>query len=173
MAVFYLGNAITHYGIRHTEYGIRETTMPDQNRPTGPSAAIKRGIALAVVTAVLLLLAFYTITDTAHLTHSHLLNGSDWMGYAVCHRITERSFVINGRQFPLCARCSGMYLGVILVFLTLWLGGRLRWGALPRWPILLALLGFVAVMGLDGINSYLHFSPTRRTSTNRVTGCDC
>ncbi len=123
----------------------------------GQPISVRRG--MAVVTAVLLLLAFYTLTDTAHLAHSHVLAGADWLGYAVCHRITERSLVINGRQFPLCARCSGMYLGVVVVFLTLWLGGRLRQAALPPFPVLLTLLAFVAVMGVDGVNSYLHFFP--------------
>ncbi|MBE2223920.1 MAG: DUF2085 domain-containing protein [Anaerolineae bacterium] len=119
----------------------------------------RRGVILLISLAILLIMAFYTITDSAHLTHSHVLNGADWMGYAVCHRITERSFTIAGRQFPLCARCTGMYLGVFLVFLLLWLGGRLRRGGMPSTPIMLILMAFVVIMGIDGINSYLHFFP--------------
>jgi len=114
---------------------------------------------LAVVGVVLLVMGFYTVTDGAHLEHSHVLRGADWLGYAVCHRITERSFVINGRQFPLCARCTGMYLGAFLVFLIMWLAGRLRWSLLPPFPILLTLVAFVGLMGIDGVNSYLHFFP--------------
>lgn len=120
-------------------------------------------MALGVVTAVLLLIAFYTITTPAHLENSLLLDGGDWTGYAVCHRITERSFTIDGRQFPLCARCTGMYLGASLVFLVMWLAGRLRRALLPPFPLLLALLGFIGLMGLDGINSYLHFFPNAPT----------
>lgn len=114
---------------------------------------------LAVVGAVALVMGFYTATDAAHLAHSHVLEGADWLGYAICHRLTDRSFVINGRQFPLCARCSGMYLGAFIVFLVLWLAGRLRHSQLPPFPILLTLVAFVGLMGLDGVNSYLHFFP--------------
>ena len=31
-----------------------------------------------------------------------------------CHQIPERSFNIRGRYFPVCARCTGLYLGVFL-----------------------------------------------------------
>ncbi|MBK8550079.1 MAG: DUF2085 domain-containing protein [Ignavibacteria bacterium] len=37
-----------------------------------------------------------------------------------CHRIPSRSFFIKGRQFPLCARCTGIYIGYLsLPFFTL------------------------------------------------------
>jgi uncharacterized membrane protein len=139
--------------------------LPIVNRQSSivNSPSARRWFALAVTTAVLLLIGFYTITTPAHLENSLLLDGADWTGYAVCHRITERSFEINGRQFPLCARCTGMYLGAFLVFLVLWLAGRLRRSLLPPLPLLLALLAFVGLMGLDGINSYLHFFPNAPT----------
>lgn len=105
------------------------------------------------------MMAFYAVTEPAAVPHDHLLNGADWMGAALCHRITERSFTIYGRQFPLCARCTGMYLGAFLVFLTLLLAGRARWSELPRLPILLTLIAFIGIMGLDGVNSYTHFFP--------------
>jgi uncharacterized membrane protein len=28
-----------------------------------------------------------------------------------CHRKPERSFFLKGRQFPVCARCTGIYIG--------------------------------------------------------------
>lgn len=30
-----------------------------------------------------------------------------------CHRLPERSFFWRGRQFPLCARCTGLYAGYL------------------------------------------------------------
>ncbi|WP_347529071.1 DUF2085 domain-containing protein [Mucilaginibacter sp. CAU 1740] len=28
-----------------------------------------------------------------------------------CHKMPERSFFWKGRQFPVCARCTGLYIG--------------------------------------------------------------
>ena len=28
-----------------------------------------------------------------------------------CHQMPERSFFIRGRQFPVCSRCAGVFLG--------------------------------------------------------------
>ena len=133
--------------------------LADENIQQKRPLPLRRGVILLIGLGILLIMAFYTITDIAHLTHSHVLNGSDWMGYAICHRITERSFTVAGRQFPLCARCTGMYLGVFLIFFLLWLSGRLHRGGMPKTGILLILFGFVAIMGIDGINSYSHFFP--------------
>jgi uncharacterized membrane protein len=46
------------------------------------------------------------------------------MGGVVCHQLPERSFFWDGRQFPVCARCTGLYLsgGAALV---LWWAFRL------------------------------------------------
>ena len=35
-------------------------------------------------------------------------------GAIVCHQLPERSFFLAGRQLPVCARCTGLYLGVAL-----------------------------------------------------------
>lgn len=119
----------------------------------------RRLLPLGIAALILLAMAIYAITDGSYLQHDHLLDGADWTGYALCHRITERSFTINGRQFPLCARCSGMYLGVALVFTILLGAGRMRRVLLPPKPLLFTLFAFIAIMGLDGINSYSHFFP--------------
>ena len=42
-----------------------------------------------------------------------LLDKANRAAYAVCHRIAERSFTFAGRPLPLCARCSGTYLGAV------------------------------------------------------------
>jgi uncharacterized membrane protein len=80
---------------------------------------------------------------------------ADAIGYAVCHRIDERSFHIGSYQLPLCARCSGMYLGAVtgLVFQSIlgWKRGRA-----PHWSIITILILFLAAFGIDGANSYLY-----------------
>ena len=121
--------------------------------------SMRRLMLLAIVAIILLAIGFYAVSDGSYLQHDPILKGADWAGYALCHRITERSFSINGRQFPLCARCSGMYLGVAMVFVVLALAGRLRRALLPSLPLLLTLFAFIVIMGIDGLNSYSHFFP--------------
>src|SRR5688572_20279766 len=118
-----------------------------------------RWLAVLIALAALLVLGFYTVTDPARAAHDPVLTTADYAGYAVCHRITERSFTVAGRQFPLCARCTGMFLGVALTFVVLLLAGRGRWSDLPPLPVMAVLLGFIGLMGIDGVNSYSHFFP--------------
>ena len=86
-----------------------------------------------------------------------LLGKADAAGYAVCHRIESRSFMVGDRQTPLCARCSGMYLGALVGMAYLARSGR-RAG-MPSLKISLVLASFLVAFGLDGANSYLQFFP--------------
>lgn len=56
-----------------------------------------------------------------------------------CHQMPERSFYWKGRQFPVCARCTGVFIGqtlaVILAFLV-------------KIPTLVSVL-FLSIMGID------------------------
>lgn len=119
----------------------------------------RRWLVLAICLGVVLLIAFYALIDGTHVEHDPLLAAADWTAYAFCHRISDRSFTINGRQFPLCARCTGMYLGALLSMLAIGLAGRWRSVLLPRRNLFLAFLGLIVIMGIDGINSYSHFFP--------------
>ncbi|NMB87305.1 MAG: DUF2085 domain-containing protein [Chloroflexi bacterium] len=111
-------------------------------------------ILLAVVAgAVLVTWMYYTPPG--------LLGKADAIGYAVCHRISARSFFIGDRPLPLCVRCSGMYLGALLGFLYLFRQGRQ--GGLPTLKISLVLGAFLLAFGFDGVNSYLHLVPNAPT----------
>jgi len=70
-----------------------------------------------------------------------------------------RSFFIGGRQLPLCARCSGTFLGLLTGLATMYALGRRRAASLPSTPVLAALFLFVVAWGLDGVNSYLTLFP--------------
>lgn len=37
-----------------------------------------------------------------------------------CHQMPERSFFLKDYQFPVCARCMGVYLGGILGLILYW-----------------------------------------------------
>ncbi len=79
----------------------------------------------------------------------------DAVGYAVCHRIDERSFHIGDRQLPLCARCTGEFFaaGVALIFMGFVSGKRSK---LPSRGIIAVLVLFFLAFGIDGSNSYLY-----------------
>ena len=88
-----------------------------------------------------------------------LLDKADRAAFAVCHRISERTFSLSGRPLPLCARCSGVYLGALAGLVVLLLRGRGTAGMFPR-PRFQVILGlFVLAWAIDGLNSYLTFFP--------------
>ncbi len=79
----------------------------------------------------------------------------DAIGYAVCHRIDARSFQIDDRQLPLCARCTGEFYaaGLALIFQVFMSGKRNK---LPSRGIIAVLVLFFLAFGIDGSNSYLY-----------------
>ena len=89
-----------------------------------------------------------------------VLSKTRLVGYAICHQIAERSFHIAGQQLPLCARCTGIYMGALAGFALMAMWGRRRAASLPSLPITLTLVGFIIVLGVDGVNSYLTFFPS-------------
>jgi len=91
-------------------------------------------------------------------TPAGILGKLDAVGYAVCHRIDVRSFHIGIRQLPLCARCSGQYVGAMIGLLFQAVYSRRRSGFPPRRVfVILGILGLAYFV--DGLNSYLYLPP--------------
>ena len=84
-----------------------------------------------------------------------LLGKADAIGYAICHRIDERSFHIGDRQIPLCARCTGEFnaAGITLLFFAMVSGKK---SGMPGWKLGAPLIVFFLAFGIDGSNSYLY-----------------
>jgi len=84
-----------------------------------------------------------------------LLGKADAVGYAICHRIDERSFHVFGRQLPLCARCTGEFYaaGITLLFLAIISPKK---SGMPGWKLGAPLIIFFLAFGIDGSNSYLY-----------------
>lgn len=77
-----------------------------------------------------------------------------------CHRIPERSFFIKGRQFPICARCTGILVGYFIGILYLLVASKYN---------LILEFSLMIPLAIDGIGQYLGFW----ISTNRrrfITG---
>jgi uncharacterized membrane protein len=132
--------------------------LPTSNEPTfpiePPRQSISRPVAVVIVVAALIVLTVWTLG-----TPPGVKGKADAVGYAICHRIELRSFLINAEPMPLCARCTGIYLGVMVSFLVTIAAGRAKASLLPPWPVIGTLVVFVAVMGIDGVNSYFHLFP--------------
>lgn len=105
---------------------------------------------LVVASAIATLAAFLIVTPDGFLTKL------DLVGYAVCHRITDRSFIIAGRQLPLCARCNGTFIGALVGFFGQAVVLRRRRAAeFPPFIVLATLVGFMLLWAADGLNSYM------------------
>jgi uncharacterized membrane protein len=87
------------------------------------------------------------------------LGKAKWIGYALCHQMPDRSFFAHEHQYPLCARCTGMYLGFVTGTICLLLRGRTKAARLPPEPIVALLVGFIIIMGIDGVNSTISVIP--------------
>lgn len=111
------------------------------------------------LTVVIVALSVLVIVFFIQLPPSTLLGKTDVVGYAICHRIPERSFFLNGRQLPLCARCTGTFLGVMVGLTTMLILGRRRASRMPPLVVLGLLVMFTGFWAFDGLNSYLTFFP--------------
>jgi uncharacterized membrane protein len=96
-----------------------------------------------------------------------LLGKADAVGYAICHRIGERSFHIGDRQLPLCARCTGEFYsaGITLLFYAFFSKKK---SGMPGWFVGAPLLLFFIAFGIDGSNSYLYL--LKQTSKGALDG---
>jgi uncharacterized membrane protein len=103
-----------------------------------------------VIPAALIVITIWLLN-----TPPGLLGKADGIGYAVCHRISERSFHIGNQQLPLCARCSGMYLGAMTGLIYQIIVSR-KQQKFPPWSVGIPLILFVIAFGIDGANSYLY-----------------
>jgi uncharacterized membrane protein len=108
---------------------------------------------LALAVALLVIVLFIEVPPLT------VLGKADVVAYAICHRITERSFILGGRQLPLCARCTGTFLGALLGLVAMLAAGRRRASSLPPASVLGLLLLFTGFWAFDGANSYLTFFP--------------
>lgn len=81
-----------------------------------------------------------------------------------CHRMPERSFFFRGRQFPICARCTGILIGYIIGIFYIIFYNKL--GYIFELMLMFPLL-------IDGIGQYRgHFvsNNTRRLITGILGG---
>jgi uncharacterized membrane protein len=110
----------------------------------------KRRLHLALgIGCLLIILAYVAAPPWKPLDKAHLV------GYSICHQIPDRTFTLDGQALPLCARCTGTYLGITIGLVTTVLLRRGRAGELLSSGMLVLMGVFILAMGVDGGNSYL------------------
>ena len=77
----------------------------------------------------------------------------------ICHRKPERSFFIKGHQFPVCARCTGFYISVIIYFIC----SYYFFVDYNVYSIVLAIILLIP-SAIDGLTQYFKF----RVSNNAL-----
>jgi uncharacterized membrane protein len=75
------------------------------------------------------------------------------IGFAVCHQLPDRTPAIDGYHLPLCARCSGLYLGIIAGYLYIMFMKKCRKGVLPEAPYGFILVGFLGITFIEALTT--------------------
>ncbi len=86
------------------------------------------------------------------------------IGFAVCHQLPERSIFIDGKQLPVCARDTGIYIGSIIALFFILLSRRRKSNTIPVSYISFTFVFFMIIMAVDGLTSYLGL----RSTTNEI-----
>jgi len=119
--------------------------QPTPVRPSSPATWIMLALGSAYIVALGVLLF---APGGTFLERLRALDGG------ICAQLPGHSFYPAGQQLPLCARNTGVYLGFASTMSVFAATGRLRASRLPPLPILTVLGGAIALMGIDGINSF-------------------
>ena len=119
--------------------------------PTSPWERLPKALAAAGMISIIGLFLIAPPHD--------LLAKANFIGFALCHRLPERSFFIHDHQLPLCARCTGIYIGLVTGTFFMLIRGRTRAARMPPAGITTTLIGFIVVMGIDGLNSTISVIP--------------
>ncbi len=106
---------------------------------------------------VLIAIALLSLTAWLIFTPPGLDGKLHATGYSVCHQIDEHSFVVGGKVLPLCARCTGTFLGLLITLIFLYPRDK-RSGFPSRLKIAILVLFFL-FFAVDGINSTLTLLP--------------
>ncbi len=135
----------------HLTKSTQETAIVDSSFPV---KRIPRALAVAIVLSAIGVFGLWTFG-----TPAGIIGKANAIGYAICHRIASHSFLINGDPMPLCARCTGIYLGVVTGLLIQFASRRRKVCRLPGRGVAFVLGLFIVLMAIDGANSYLTLLP--------------
>ena len=80
----------------------------------------------------------------------------NFFGRAICHQLDERSLHVSGTALSVCARDTGIYIGIFSTLLYLHIFKRKEKMTIPKVKVSFLLLLLMVPMILDGLGSYTH-----------------
>jgi uncharacterized membrane protein len=102
-----------------------------------------------------ILINYFNTESGSTILFSYLLN---FLYGNLCHQEAEKIISINGFQLLLCARCSGIYFGALLISLLLLFTGKIK----PRFYLLISASSFLLIDIL--VNNFLFNSYNKLTA---------
>ena len=81
-----------------------------------------------------------------------------------CHQLSERSFHIKGFQFPICARCTGLFFGFVLI------GPIITVFTLGNMFLSLTMILLMCIDGFIQLKGILESTNIRRLITGLLAG---
>jgi uncharacterized membrane protein len=81
----------------------------------------------------------------------------DFFGRAICHQLEDRSLQISGETLSVCARDTGIYIGIFSSLTYLHFTKRKSKITIPTIKVSFFLLLLMTPMMVDGLGSYLHW----------------
>jgi len=109
----------------------------------------KRHIFLVILLTTAIFLTWSFLSHSPPGTYDKVFS----IGSSVCHQIPSHSFSVGSIQFPVCTRCTGLYLGSFIGIVYAFLSGKKIGVPKTKFIILLAFL-FLLWAG-DGLNSLI------------------
>jgi len=80
----------------------------------------------------------------------------NFFGRAICHQLDDRSLQVSGEVMVVCARDTGIYIGIFSTLFYLHFSKRKQNITIPSIKISLILLLFLVPLIIDGLGSYTH-----------------
>lgn len=78
--------------------------------------------------------------------------------YLICHRRPDRTFKIRNHYFPVCSRCTGLYIGVFSCFIYMGL-----FYVPYNFNFILSSILMMIPMFIDGITQFFGFRESNNT----------
>lgn len=79
-----------------------------------------------------------------------------FFGRAICHQLEERSLHVSGDALAVCARDTGIYIGIFSTLIYLFFSKRGQRITIPSIKTSFLLLLFFVPLMIDGLGSYTH-----------------